>query len=169
MFQYLDRIEPDQRWTLIPGVLTFSKNINEGGAWGVASGYGVLFLIITALIIPFVVVMAYSCKEKNAPLWALGMLAGGAAGNLYDRIFVAEFLNYRGEYVRGVRDFVDLGWWPVFNVADIAIVAGVAVYMVWSFWFAPSVKGNNEGCASGAQSGAAASATSACGDNSNAN
>lgn len=133
VFAYLDTIMPVQQRVVIPGVLVFSKNINEGGAWGVASGYSALFLVVTALIIPFVVIMAYSCRDRGAPLWALGLLAGGAAGNLYDRIFVSEYLYHRGEYVRGVRDFIDVGWWPVFNVADIVIVVGVAVYMLWSF------------------------------------
>ena len=50
---------------------------------------------------------------------AMGSAVGGAAGNLLDVL-----------RNRAVRDFIDLGWWPVFNLADIAIVAGVAGMLI---------------------------------------
>ncbi len=52
----------------------------------------------------------------------LGLAVGGAAGNLVDRL-------YRGAVV----DFIDLGWWPVFNLADAAIVVGAALAL-WFMW-----------------------------------
>src|SRR3546814_2116614 len=62
--------------------------------------------------------------------WALGLgvLFGGAAGNLVDRIFRA------GDGVLGghVVDFVDLQWWPVFNVADIALWIGIGLLVLSS-------------------------------------
>lgn len=54
---------------------------------------------------------------------ALGAALGGAAGNLTDMV-----------RHRGVIDFIDIGWWPVFNLADAAIVSGVAVAML--LWMA---------------------------------
>lgn len=54
--------------------------------------------------------------------WAfagLGLIIGGAVGNLVDRLF-------RGRVV----DFIDFSWWPVFNLADIAIVAGVIIILL---------------------------------------
>jgi lipoprotein signal peptidase len=53
------------------------------------------------------------------PSAALGVAVGGAAGNVFDRVA-------RGRVV----DFIDLGWWPVFNLADVAIVAGVGVTLL---------------------------------------
>jgi len=54
-------------------------------------------------------------QGATAPV-AIGAALGGASSNLFDRL-------WRG----GVVDFIDLGFWPVFNVADVAIVAGVAI------------------------------------------
>lgn len=53
--------------------------------------------------------------QSHLALWGLGAALGGAAGNLRDI--------FRWHYV---VDFIDLGWWPVFNLADVAIVAGLA-------------------------------------------
>jgi signal peptidase II len=57
-----------------------------------------------------------------API-ALGAAVGGAGGNLVDRL-----------WREGVVDFIDLGWWPVFNLADVAIVAGGVVGCAASFF-----------------------------------
>ena len=58
--------------------------------------------------------------QSHASMVGLGAAIGGAAGNLYD-ILRRHF----------VVDFIDLGWWPVFNLADVAIIAGV-VLAVWA-------------------------------------
>ncbi|MCA1555023.1 MAG: signal peptidase II, partial [Chloroflexi bacterium] len=69
----------------------------------------------------------YFRRAHTAPLWvriSLGLMLGGALGNMIDRV--------RFGYV---VDFIDLGWWPVFNVADSCVVIGVtmlAIYM--AFW-----------------------------------
>jgi len=114
-------------------LLWFSRHINRGGIWGLAHGYNVVLMSLNALIVPAVVLMAYSCRAERAPYWALGMLLGGALGNLHDRILF-----------QGVRDFIDFRWWPVFNVADIAIVVGVAAYVVWSWFWAPGEIGRQQ-------------------------
>jgi signal peptidase II len=57
--------------------------------------------------------------HNEAALWGLGLAFSGAAGNLVDLL--------RRE---SILDFIDLGWWPVFNVADVGIVAG----LVLAFW-----------------------------------
>jgi len=57
--------------------------------------------------------------QSQWSMWGVGAALGGAAGNLLDVL-----------RRRSVLDFIDLGWWPVFNVADIGIVAGLVV----AFW-----------------------------------
>jgi signal peptidase II len=111
---------------LIPGVLDLSRHWNEGAVWGIGAGHELLLLVLTAAILPAVVALAWHDRTLPAPLWALGLVLGGAAGNLYDRVVFGA-----------VRDFLDLGWWPVFNLADSAIVVGVLVYAGWSLVRAP--------------------------------
>ncbi len=114
-------------WVL-PGAFRLIPHYNLGGAFGMASGRVLLFLAATAVLVPALVLTAYHCKEPDAPLWGLGLIVGGALGNLYDRLMHI-----------GVRDFLEIvnprtggGLWPVFNIADIAIVVGVIVYLIWS-------------------------------------
>jgi signal peptidase II len=57
--------------------------------------------------------------QNDVALWGLGAAIGGAAGNLLDIM-----------RRRAVVDFIDLGWWPVFNLADVGIIAGLAM----AFW-----------------------------------
>lgn len=113
---------------LLPGAFRLILHYNTGGAFGWAAGNVLLFLGATAVLVPVLVVTAYHCREPGSPLWCLGLIVGGAIGNLYDRLFHA-----------GVRDFLEVvnpgtgqGLWPVFNIADVAIVVGVGVYLVWS-------------------------------------
>lgn len=113
---------------LLPGAFRLICHYNTGGAFGLASGKLLLFLGATAVLVPALVLTAYHNREPDAPLWSLGMIVGGAIGNLYDRLFHV-----------GVRDFLEVthpgtsrGLWPVFNIADVAIVLGVVVYVIWS-------------------------------------
>lgn len=119
--------DEDVAW-ILPGAFRLICHYNAGGAFGLGSGRIFLFLAATAVLLPALVLLAYHTREPDAPLWSLGIVVGGAVGNLYDRLFHV-----------GVRDFIEItnprtgeSLWPVFNLADIAIVAGVSVYLLWS-------------------------------------
>lgn len=118
----------DNALWLLPGALRLVSHYNTGGAFGLASGRLLLFLGATAVLVPALVLTAYYNREPDAPLWSLGLIVGGALGNLYDRLFHV-----------GVRDFLELmhphtgrSLWPVFNLADVAIVVGVVIYLIWT-------------------------------------
>ncbi|MGB8391068.1 signal peptidase II, partial [Mycobacterium sp.] len=66
-----------------------------------------------------------------SPWWALGlgMILGGATGNLVDRFFRAP-----GPLRGHVVDFLSVGWWPVFNVADPAVVGGAVMLVALSIF-----------------------------------
>ncbi|GHS90317.1 lipoprotein signal peptidase [Planctomycetales bacterium] len=121
---------------LIPGYLSFTRHINEGALWGLGSGAPLALLLLTAAMMAVVTWLAWSHRRKPAPLWALGLILGGAVGNFYDRgLTTAELY---GERLSGVRDFIwmrvpDVYSWPVYNLADVAIVVGVARFALWSF------------------------------------
>jgi signal peptidase II len=95
--------------------LALSHVTNTGGAFGLFQGK-TLFLIGASLVALLVLLLSYRHSHRSPPLTrlCLGLIVGGAIGNLVDRIR----LGY-------VVDFIDLGWWPVFNIADSSIVAGI--------------------------------------------
>ena len=66
--------------------------------------------------------------DRTAVAVALGLVLGGAVGNLVDRVFRSPGFG-RGSVI----DFVDLRWWPVFNVADAAITVGCVLLVLLSF------------------------------------
>jgi signal peptidase II len=96
------------------GPLGLTLSHNAGVAFGLAGGAGAPLILIT-LVALGVVVYLFARNPARPGMWvATGLLAGGAIGNLVDRV--------RAD---AVTDFVDLPPWPPFNLADIAITAGV--------------------------------------------
>ncbi|MDQ1712920.1 MAG: signal peptidase [Frankiaceae bacterium] len=105
---------------------------NPGAAFSIAGGATVLFTVIAAFV---VVVIVRTARHLRSTPWAvtLGLLLGGAVGNLVDRVFRDP-----GPLTGHVVDFIDLQWhgrsvWPVFNVADMAIVTGGALALLLSW------------------------------------
>jgi signal peptidase II len=109
---------------LLPGVdLRFTTN--SGGAFSIGRSAPLVFVGATLLVSGLILVTAF--RERGG--WtaaALGMVLGGALGNLTDRALRGPGLS--GEVV----DFIDLHWWPVFNLADAAIVAGAGLLALGS-------------------------------------
>ena len=99
---------------------------NSGAAFSTGRGLGPV-LGVFAVIIVFVLVRMGRLYNSPAMAVALGAVLGGALGNLLDRAFRGGSGGFLGGHV---VDFVDFQWWPVFNVADIAIVCG-AIGLAW--------------------------------------
>lgn len=111
---------------LISGVLELRFVTNPGGAFGLFGGSTWLFVAASFLVIGVILLIARKVPSASVAL-ALGMVLGGAVGNLTDRAV-------RGPGFSGrVVDFVDLQVWPVFNLADAAIVVGAALMLVSGF------------------------------------
>lgn len=107
-----------------PVELTLSHN--SGIAFGLAAGGGLRLVLLTALALG-VVGYVFSRDPTRRWMWvAAGMLAGGALGNLADRI--------RAE---AVTDYIQIGSWPAFNLADVAVTAGVFL-LALSYLLEPS-------------------------------
>ncbi len=108
----------DGRTIHVIWTLQFELGFNSGMAFSRATGLGPLIGIVATLAIVFIIA---SLRKADSLVSALGLVlvAAGAAGNVVDRLF-------RGDaWLRGsVVDFIDLQWWPVFNVADSAITVG---------------------------------------------
>ncbi|WP_421119827.1 signal peptidase II [Aquihabitans daechungensis] len=111
------------------GSLRFNLFFNTGVAFSLGSDDG-LGPWISVLAIGVVVAVSFGATSRY-PLGAVasGLISGGAIGNLLDRAF-------RGNdgFLHGaVIDFIDLQWWPVFNIADAAIVVGAILLVIASF------------------------------------
>lgn len=120
---------------VIPGFFDLTHVRNTGAAFGLFAGEAspartVLLTLVAAVVFCGVVLYAWRSSARDAVLQtALALVAGGAVGNLVDRIrldFVTDFLRF---YV-GVHE------WPSFNVADSAITVGV-VLLAWDIWRRP--------------------------------
>jgi signal peptidase II len=109
----------NERW-LIGDWLGFSYSENAGVAFGLLQGSSTLMLIAAAFgTLVLIGAFVWMNRSSVGVLVAGGLIAGGAIGNLVDRIRLGH-----------VRDFIAVGPWPTFNVADSAITIGVLV-AVW--------------------------------------
>jgi len=103
---------------LVDGFVQLRYTTNSGGAFSLLTG-APLFFGIMATVIVGGIIYASRRAQPLSMLVVLGLILGGALGNLTDRLFRGDGL-LRGEVV----DFVKVGIWPVFNVADSCVVVG---------------------------------------------
>jgi signal peptidase II len=108
---------PDHPREVIDGILRFRYTTNSGGAFSLGDRAPLLFAIAAIVVCAAIAVTSFRARS-TAHAIALGLVLGGAAGNLIDRIARGSGLSGR------VIDFIDLHVWPVFNIADASIVVG---------------------------------------------
>jgi signal peptidase II len=117
---------------LLDGVVYLVHARNTGAAFSLGEGYTVLLSLFAAGVVAYILSAARNLRSVG---WAvgLGLVLGGAVGNLVDRVFRAPgFL--RGGVVDFVSLFDDAGRvWPVFNVADSCLVVGVGLLVLLIF------------------------------------
>lgn len=111
------------------GSLRLHLIYNPGAAFSKGLGLGPLFGVVAAVMAVVLLRLAATSTDRVRVV-LFGLIAGGAVGNLIDRLVRAE----SGFLSGSVIDFIDLQWWPVFNVADAAVVCGVIVFVVRSMW-----------------------------------
>ena len=109
------------------GSVRLALTHNKAGAFGLGGAF-VPFLAVAALGLVVFMVATGSATERVPTAVALGLILGGAFGNVADRLFRSP------GFLRGaVVDFVDVGFWPVFNVADSAITCG-CLLLLFATW-----------------------------------
>ena len=116
---------------VIRGVLTLRFTSNPGGAFSILTSVPWFFVVAAATVSVIVGVVAFLRDRPRLQSVALGLILGGALGNLLDR--VTRGPGFRGEVV----DFIDVHVWPVFNLADAAVVIGALLLVASSFRPAP--------------------------------
>jgi signal peptidase II len=119
-------LTPGQPVSIIGDTVTWTLVRNSGAAFSMATGYTwMLTLIATGVVVG----IFWMGRRLVSPWWAigLGMILGGATGNLVDRFFRSP-----GPLQGHVVDFLSIGWWPVFNVADPSVVGGAILLVTLS-------------------------------------
>ena len=117
---------PGQPVSIIGDTVTWTLVRNSGAAFSMATGYTWMLTLVAMGVVVGIIWMG---RRLVSPWWAvgLGMILGGALGNLVDRFFRAP-----GPLRGHVVDFLSIGWWPVFNVADPAVVGGAMLLVALS-------------------------------------
>lgn len=112
--------------TIIKGFFSFTRALNEGAAFGLASGKQMFLIAVAAAALVVIFgVFFFGSQRQRLVQFSLGMFAAGVCGNLWDRIFNDGL----------VRDFIDVVYWPgrhwhTFNVADALLCVGVGLLIV---------------------------------------
>ncbi|MBT3865206.1 signal peptidase II [Candidatus Peregrinibacteria bacterium] len=119
--KYLAETYISEKIPLIENFLTLEKSHNPGIAFGIHVNQ-IALLVITILLIAVLIHIAY--KEinlrKTLGILSVGLILGGAIGNLIDRIHYGH-----------VIDFISFKFWPAFNLADLFIVTGVLMVVIF--------------------------------------
>ena len=114
------RLAVGEMWNPIPllrPLFTVTHVTNTGAAFGLFREYGVFFAVVAVVVVVSIIAFYRHLPPGEVLLnVSLGLQLGGALGNLVDRLLLGS-----------VVDFLDFKFWPVFNVADMAIVSGVAM------------------------------------------
>lgn len=126
----------DGRTVDVIGSLRFNLSFNSGMAFGKGQGLGPI-LGVVALVVVVYLLLGLRVDGSRLGVIAVGLVVGGAAGNVCDRLFRGEAW-FRGAVV----DFIDLQWWPVFNIADIGVTIGGLLLVVASIWGRPRQAGS---------------------------
>lgn len=114
-------LAPARSVAIIPGVFELSYIHNTGAAFGLMAGGRPIFIATSLLVLAGIAYVWFRYRPRGSfVVLALGLLSGGALGNLIDRVVAGQ-----------VTDFLYIHYWPVFNVADSAIVVGVAILILW--------------------------------------
>lgn len=118
----VSKMEFGQSIPLWEGVFHLTSHRNRGAAFGILQNQRTFFIVITLLVIVGIVwYLRRTYQESGLVSWALALILGGAVGNFYDRALTGE-----------VVDFFDftLIHFPIFNIADSAIVIGVGLFVI---------------------------------------
>lgn len=117
---------PGKPVVLVEGFVQFRLVFNSGSAFSIVDGFGSVIALVAIAAVVFIFVLVLQV-EGVGETWALGLVLGGAIGNLVDRAFRGD-----GFLDGGVVDFIDFSSFPAFNLADSAITIGAAL----ALWFA---------------------------------
>ena len=109
---------------VIDGFLQFTYTLNQGASFSILQGQRVIFIIVTLLVLGLIFFLLRKIPQDMRLFRAfIALFCGGTIGNFIDRL-----------HSGAVIDFIDLGWFPIFNIADSCIcVSAVAICLMLLF------------------------------------
>lgn len=132
----IKNMELYEKIPIIENFFYFTSHRNKGAAWGILQGQMIFFYIITVIvIIGIIFYMEKYAKESKLLAVALSLILGGAIGNFIDRLSKQEVVDFL-DFIIFKYDF------PIFNIADSALVVGVGLVIIATF-LEEKKKGNN--------------------------
>lgn len=133
--RYLDPMHPP---VLLGGLLQLQLTRNPGAAFSLGASFTPVFAVLSVLVLVFVVGVLVRRLGHRGWAVALGLLAGGVAGNLSDRLFRPP------GFLRGhVVDFLQFPHWAIFNVADTCVTSAAALIVILAIFRNVSVSGHS--------------------------
>ena len=121
------RFYPGESRPVIPGFFDLTYVRNTGAAWGMFDGANVVLALFSVVgLVLLIVFRRHFIGPSPAQRFALGLMAGGILGNLFDRLRLGYVVDYLHFFHRGYH-------FPSFNIADAAICSGVFLYFIISF------------------------------------
>jgi len=133
----LRNLSVGEMWNPVPffkRFVTLTPVTNTGAAFGLFQEHGTLFAVVAILVVAAIVIFYRYLPPSEVWLRiSLGLQLGGALGNLLDRVRLGS-----------VVDFIDFKIWPVFNLADTAIVSGVAILAFFLLFSQPEDEQKSE-------------------------
>ena len=116
-------LELNKSIKVIPNFFSLTLVHNTGGAWSIFENKSYIFIIISLIALIILIKFMMSFKNNIRNNIAFGLTLGGIVANLADRIFLG--------YVRDFLDFTIFNYdYPIFNIADIAIVIGIILLII---------------------------------------
>ena len=128
-----------ESWEIVPGFFNLIYITNKGAAFGFLSGdvgawRQVFFVTVAVAALVFMLVLLRQLKDEGKIFMvAISLIAGGAAGNLIDRLRLGSVVDFLDFYIKDHH-------WPAFNVADSAITVGVGLFLVGQLFFSKKEK-----------------------------
>jgi len=141
VFQWRGLPQQMPPWWLIEPYVGIETSVNQGALFGMGQGQGWLFAILSIIALAGICIWLFVFKaaESRWLLVAMGLVAGGIIGNLYDRLAIPDM---PGEYRGGVRDWILFKYqdyvWPNFNIADSLLVVGAVMLAIHSLFLSPT-------------------------------
>lgn len=113
---------------VMEGIFYLTSHRNAGAAFGILQNQRWFFIVITILVVVGIIYYLLQLKgEKKLMSWALGLILGGALGNFADRLLYGEVVDFLDVKIVLGTFYYDF---PIFNVADSALVIGVGIILI---------------------------------------